>query len=264
MGRALELITFQATAPGSTPAAASALTGDSGTIRNAIKKQRLLAAWAQRQTQGLTRITSPLLHDNARGIQYLTNSGITDICIIDAPFQELVAQDTLSVAISGSATAGDIEQSAMLIQYDDLPGIDGNFIDAATLARRAVARFSVTVTLTAVATGQYSTAAAINATEDYFKANTEYAIVGVQGSALCTSYGVRAPDWGNLRIGMFGGINKGETTNNWFKILSMNGGGQCIPVFNSSNKGSVLCDFSDDENAASIGARFQLVELKGR
>jgi len=262
MGKAIELITVQATAPGATMAAFAALTGDSLTVRNSSKKARVLAGWQNRQTGGNTRITSPLLHDNSRGIQFGSiGIGGSVLGFWSRPCQELMAQDTLTVQGTGSPTAGDIEQSAILVQYDDLPGISGNFISIAELNRRGLNRLGVQMSIASVATGQYGAASAINATDDVFKANTDYAIVGINNRNNCTSVGIRSPDWGNLRVGIPGITGTNSVTQSWFVKLSESTGQDCIPVFNSSNKGITLVDQSDDENATSITPVLMLVEL---
>lgn len=262
MGKALELVTVQGTALGASFAAMAALTGDSLVVRNSSKKTYLVAAWQQRQVAGGSRIVSPLLHDNVRGIQF--TSGIeVSVGFRGRPLQELQAQDTLTITGFGSAVAGDIEQTSVLIAYDDLPGIDGNFIDATTLFKRAVNRVTVRVTPVAVATGQYSAGITITSTDDVLKANTNYAVIGMSVTANSTAYGIRSPDWGNLRVGIPGAaLTNGIHVNDWFIGLSMDTGLACIPVFNSANKNTTLIDYCDDENAVSLVGNIHLVELK--
>lgn len=260
MGQALELITALVTAPGATFTAMTVLTGDTATIRNTSKRVTLLAAWQLRQGVGNTRIVSPLLHDNVRGLQF--NSGVgSDIGFMGNPLQQLYSQDTLSFSATGSATAGDIELSSILVKYDDLPGVDGNFINSAELTRRGVSRVGVRCSLTGVATGQYGTSSAINATEDPLKANTDYAIIGMTSGTTCQAVGIKSPDWGNLRVGIPGTTLQGIHFSSWFDNLAWETDMACIPVFNSSNKATTLVDFVDDENAGTAVVVLQLVEL---
>lgn len=269
MPRAIELLTFQNIAPGATFTAMLPLTGDSATIRNTSKPVKLLAAWQLRQgaaaTGGITRITSPLLHDAVRGIQGGGNVGHEEI-IYGAPAQRLYAQDILSVSGNGSATAGDIEQSSLLIGYDDLPGVDGNFLTFDQMLKKAVNRLGVRQALTAsVVTGQYDGAASITATDDVLKANTDYAIMGAsfENAINVTSIGIRSADWGNLRLGMPGRNNVGFRSGSWFAGLSYELGYPCIPVFNSANKGTTIVDFSYNENSSGVlGVILNLMELK--
>ena len=261
MGIALELVTQQVTAPGSTFTTMVANTGDSQVVRFTSKKVRMLALWQQRQLAGQTRVVSPLLHDNVRGMQ-IGGSVQPDIGWMGPPLQELRGQDTLAVSGTGSAVAGDIELSSYLLRYDDLPGISGNFISYDDLIKRAVNRHGVRVALTSVATGQYGPAAAINSLDDAFKANTEYAIVGANIQNFTCAFGIKSPDWGNLRVGIPGQANLGAYYSDWFARLSFESGLACIPVFNSANKGQTFVDFADDENATPITVVMKLVELK--
>lgn len=264
MRTALELLTFQNTAPGAVFTAMTALIGDSGVLRNTQKSIKLLAAWQNRQAAGNTRILSPLLHDNVRGIQFSSSAGLElGFGLTQTPYQELFPQDTLSFSGTGSAVAGDIEQSSILVRYEDLPGIDGNFITSEQLQKRFVNKFGVrTVLGQTVVTGQYDGSSAINATEDALKANTEYAILGLTiGVGAATSIGLRSPDWGNLRVGVPASAAP-AVTSDWFYRLSLFSKLACIPVFNSSNKGTTLVDYSDNETSTGSQPVIQLAELK--
>lgn len=262
MGLAMEVQTFQVTAPGSSFLNMLPLTGDTGVIRYTNKKVKLAAAWQRRQVIGTTRIISPLLHDNVRGIEFSAAIGL-DEPMMGAPYQSLQSQDTLTVNGTGSAVAGDIEQSCLLLRYDDLPGIQGNFIDSQQLNRRFVNRFGVKVAMaSALATGQYDGSVAINAAEDVFKANTEYAILGLSIQNPCTLIGIKSPDWGNLRVGMPGVPLQGFRTGSYFVDLSDRMGAACIPVFNSANKLTTLLDFAHDENLLAINCHVILAELR--
>lgn len=265
MGIALELVTVQATAPGAAFVAMTANTGDSTVIRNTAKKVNLLAAWQARQVAGFTRIVSPLLHDNVRGIQLggAVVGGVgPEITMLAAPLQQLYSQDVLSFSATGSAVAGQIEQSSILVRYDDLPGIDGQFIGYDELLKRAANRTAVRVTPGVVATGQYGAAVAINSLDDSFKANTDYAILGISGHGASQCIGIKSPDWGNLRIGVPGSITQAFMTSDWFTKLTLGTGTKCIPVFNSSNKLQTFVDFAGNQAVAAQTVTIQLVELK--
>jgi len=260
MGVALELAIAQVTAPGGTVTAMTALTGDTLTIRNTSKKVSLLAAWQQRQAAGVSRIVSPLLHDNVRGIQFGGPAGFGFGCS-GRPLQEVYAQDVLSISGSGSGVAGDIEQTAILVRYDDLPGIDGNFIGADDFYKRALNVIGVRQSVASVATGQYGASASIVALDDVLKANTEYAFLGIQmPNGNVTAVGVRSPDWGNLRVGV-PAQNDGYRYRRYFLGLAVDTGLRCIPVFNSANKATTLVDMAGNENAGTSTPTIMLAEL---
>lgn len=260
--RALEVVTVQATAPGATLTAFAAVTGNSLTVRDA-KKARLLATWSKRQGAGGLRITSPSLHDNTIGIQHHLNLADQAVDMYDTP-QMLMGQDVLTVQGSGSATAGDIEQSSLLVAYDDLPGVSGNFISPQQLKSRAVNKYSNIIVISAGTSGGYSGSVAVNSAQDAFKANTDYALLGISTAiAACCTVRVVGPDWGNLGIGVPGVLEDNDVEcDRWFVRLSEVVGLPLIPVMNSANKGLTLVDVAQDENGIDPTICLHWVELK--
>lgn len=245
---AIEMVTVEDTAPGASGGTFNAATGDSLTIRGTAKKAHLLAAWTNFQSQGFLRLTSPRLHDTTSGIQISAPVGVAES---EMPIvQELAPQDTLTAFGVGSATAGDIEQGSILVGYENLLGVAGRFITKSDLIRKAVELFTVRTTLAGAGTsGGYSGEEAINNDQDQFKANEDYAVLGasaiVDAGTVC-SIGIRAPDWGNFRVGVPGSLTPVRYSN-WFVRLSDRLNAACIPVFNSSNRGVTLVDVAKNE-----------------
>lgn len=265
MGRAIETIGYQLTAAGASLVNMPVISGDSAQIRNSSKDVKLLSIWGSPQVSGGLRISSPLLHDTTNGLSFQHGSS-NDIYLPPSRFQQpLQPQDTLNVSWSGSGVAGDIEQAFMTLYYSDLPGVDGKFITSEELNRRTVNLLSTRLTLTMGATGGYSGSEPINAESDTFKANTDYAIVGV-ASAVASAVGLvgfKSPDWGNLRIGV-PVVGEPNFYNNYFARLSDELGLPTIPVFNSSNRGTTLVDAAGNENATSYSLSILYAELSGR
>jgi len=256
MGRALELVAALTTAPGATMTTATVLTGVSNVVRDSRKPIKMVAQWDRRQAAGITRITSALLHDSTVGIQHgCPAAGITTRVL--APAQALYPQDTLNIAMTGSAVAGDIEHMCILIEYDDLPGVSGRFITPAELSRRARNQFSNTIVISSGTSGQFTGSAAVNSAQDQFKANTDYALVGyVIDANAAAAIRYVGPDWGNLGLGG-PGYAQGQLwdTATWFLDLGT------IPVMNSSNKALTLIDCVQDENGADPSVTTMWVEL---
>lgn len=263
MGKALEVITGIVTAPGGTATALTMAAGNSNTVRNTDNDAaiRLLETWQAKQAAGFFRIRSPRLHDNVVGIQ------MRDVIAVAMPTyplgvsQKLYSQDTLTMELTGSAVAGDIETASILVYYDDLPGIDARLIDSDELIRRAVNSMSSEVILNFGAAGNYSGQASIVSTQDNFKANTDYALVGYVVSALCATVRWQGADTGNLGVGGPGDPKYPQVTSQWFKLLSDQFKLPMIPVFNSANKNAILVDGAQDENAAQVRVSSILVEL---
>ena len=263
MGRALELVSVQATAPGAGGAAGAAVAGNSLTIRDTRKPARIVALWGDRQGVGGVRLTSPLLHDTTFGMGSFQSGG--EAVSIFPAGQPVQAQDTITATVTGSATAGDIEQSSFLVSYDDLPGVEGRFFSPAQIRARMVNLFTTINTVTTGATGGYSGSEAVNAETDAFKANTDYALIGaaVYLNAAC-SIRFDGPDWGNLGVGVPGFLNvsNGLDLMWWFWYLSEVTGLPLIPVMNASNKGLTNISALQDENGADPVVVTQWAELR--
>jgi len=251
---ALEIIGGMATAPAATLTALTMFTGNSNTIRNCQEDSpiHLLNAWADVQGAGTLRIRSPRLHDNVQGIRVGTVvSEPVPLLPMGKP-QKLIPQDTLTVELSGSSTAGDIESAALLIYYANLPGIEARFITPQELRERMVNIEAVENTIATGVAGGWSGEEAINAEFDNFKANTDYALIGYQVSAECLAVRWRGSDTGNLGVGGPGHAERKDMTANWFVALSDAFGVPLIPVFNSANKSALLVDAAQDENGVDV------------
>jgi len=263
MSSALELLTGIVTAPGTTLTGLSMAPGNSLTIRNAAIDTDilLLSAWALNNAAGTLRIRSPNLHDNVQGIRFAVVAGEPIPLFPIGSKQKLIAQDTLTAELSGSATAGEIETACLLVYYQDLPGIAARLISLEDLLRRIVHNLTVENTISTGTAGNYSGEEAINAEFDLLKANTDYAIIGYQVSTQCACVRWRAADFGNLGIGGPGAENMKDLTGRWFWLLSEKTGLNLIPVFNSANKAAVLLDVAQDQGGADVTVSTILAEL---
>jgi hypothetical protein len=253
MGKAMEILSGSASAPGATLTALTMAAGDSLTVRNFVNgKARLLTAFPTGQTTlGAFQIRSPRMHDNVRGLQYPNPVAPNFPPLWTPACQELVAQDQLNVLISGSAGAGDLMLASLLVMYDDLPGIEGNFITPDELKSKMVDLVTIQNTITTTTGPNYTGAVAINATNDLMKANTPYALLGYALTVACGCVTWRGSDTGNLRVGGFGQPTMLEDTRDWFIKLSQLSNLPCIPVFNSANKANTFVEAQQDENAAA-------------
>lgn len=263
-GVALELLNGFVTAPGATYTAWTMATGDSLTIRNVTdptKRIALVSMWGVQQGDGNIRITSPRMHDNVVGYHPKVVAAQAAASFPRGLWQRLYPQDTLSVAQTGSATAGKIEQGSLLVYYEDLPGVSARFISSDDLMKRGVNIMTVTSSLALGTAGGYSGGVAINATDDQFKANTDYALVGYVVDALAGCVAWRGADTGNLRVGGPSDKTRPDVTSWWFKALSEAQGIPLIPVFNSANKQGITVDGTQDENGADVVVSSIFVQL---
>jgi hypothetical protein len=269
MGRGLELITSQVTAPGAVLTAAVANAGNSLQIRSADIKSKvlLIESWAFNQVAGTLRIRSPRLHDNVNGIR--TRIPAAAVLpkypgIIQGGFgQFLIPQDTLIVEQSGSGVGGQIEENSQLIYYDSLPGIAARLIDYPTLMRAGINVATVEASIVTAITGQYGGALALNAAANFqnLKANTDYALVGGQVDTRCTSVRILGVDFGNLGVGFPGEPSIQDVLSAFFMNLSLSMNIPLIPVLNSANAGSTTIDIATNQAGGTMIVDLYLVEL---
>jgi len=272
MGRALEVIAGFATNPGATLTTVTTSGGGSNVIRgtDTTKGTWLLSTWAFDATAGELRITSPRLHDQAQGIRNRVTAALAAPLTpghTNAGFsQRLYAQDNLTIQISGGA--GELDLAALLVAYDDLAGIAGRFIDQNTLRKAGVNILTAEVTVTAVATGLWGGAVAINSSFDTLIANTDYALVGGMTDTRGLAVGITAVDFGNLRVAFPAEPSLRDETQNWFQQLSETfaqpgsaAGFPSIPVFNSANKSTTLIDVTTNGAGGTYTINLELVQL---
>lgn len=259
----IEAIGYSATQP-NTGAAAAAFSGDSLTVKNGTQgtQIRLLTTCSLQQVAGYQQITAPSFSDTTRGIRWGVPAAQPGNYLPMMLGQPLKAQETMSVTIAGSNTAGDIELGGMLIFYEDLPGQAGTYLTEDEMLARAVRQVTVYATLATGTSGGWSGAELITAESDLLRANRDYAVIGMQSSVACNMIGLRAPDWSNGRIAVPGLITRPEYTSEFFRTLSWDCGIPAIPVFNSANKNNIYLDASVDENGADPIVSVFLMELE--
>jgi hypothetical protein len=258
----IEVISASATQP-NTGAAATAFTGDSLTIRNsrAGKAIRILALWTTKQVAGFCQIAFPTGHDTTRGYRAGDAVGVNPIQIPLGMALEPMPQELLSLTIAGSNTAGDVEQASMLIQYDDMPGMEARLLTAAEVIRRTEKLTTVETSITSTAGPGYSGEVAINSGSDLLIANRDYAVLGISSRTAVHANTIKGPDMANVRLAV-PGVLRDELTSSWFMMLSRATGEKTVPVFNSGNKTSTLVGCATDENAGTFIQTVYLALLK--
>lgn len=271
-GPALELLTGIVTAPSTTQTNLTMATGNTLTIRNAAIDSpiRLLTAWVDAQVRGIFRIRSPKLADGVQGLRFDTIAS-QPRPLFDPMFgQRLFAQDALTVDLSGSATAADIETACLLVYYPDVPGANARLANPGDVKTRMTGHlFTVENSIATGTAGNYSGEEAINTDFDLMKANTDYALLGYvvapvagQTEGECAAVRYRGVDTGNLGVGGPGNEDLQHLTSRWFVWLSERSGLPCIPIFNSANRGGILIDVATDENGVDVLVTSIFAELR--
>jgi len=265
MGRAMEVVAGFATNPGAVFTPLTPSTGQSFTVRGTdiTKGTWLFDSWAFNASVGELRIRSPRLHDFFSGIRNRTTAAFSGPQLgnlLNAAYaQRLYAQDNLTVEVTGGAA--ELDCGALLIGYEDLGGVAGRFIDPPTLAKIGLNMVTVEVTVTAVATGNFGGAVAINSSIDNLIANTDYAILGGMTDTRGTAVGITGVDFGNLRVGFPCEPTIRNLTNAWFLNLSESFGGAWIPVFNSANKTQTTVDVQTNGAGGTFIINLECVQL---
>lgn len=261
MGRALEIISGKATNPSTTFTALTMATGDSATVRNFQDSDMAFMEdmWAQGATAGAVRVTSPRLHDNLQGIRLGYAAATPQPLTPPDLKQRLRPQDNLTLQITGGG--GEVDVASFLNVYNNLPGVDANLQtwEQVKPQIRNIAGVQTDHTIGATA-GDYSGQQTIVSLYDTLKANEHYAILGYLVSAAVCSIGFRSPDFGNLRVGGPGTIQRLETRS-WFKDLALRNGEPFIPVFNAANKFSTFVDLFSTATAGAVSVWTILAEL---
>lgn len=254
-----EIVTAQATQP-NTGAAGAANTGDSLTVKNGKGKIHTLAMWGTRQVAGFSQIIVPSGHDTTRNYRAGVAAAAGQLTAPLDMQMNLEAQEVIASTIAGSNTAGDIELDSFLIYYENFPGISMRSMRMEEVERRVDKYTTVEASIAAVATGQYSEEA-ITSDSDLLKANRDYAVIGMSSRTAAHALTLRAPDFGNVRVGVPGNLRP-EVTNQFFGMLSRIHSLPLVPVFNTGNKAQVNVGFCADENAAATLVTLYLALLK--
>lgn len=270
MAGALEVISGSVTGVGAALTAWTVNAGNSLAVRAApiTSNVWLMEKWAFNDTAaGVLRIRSPRLHDNVQGIRTrVTNNDTEPLLSGLASYgwrQKMVPQDILIAEQSGSAA--NIDTGHLLLYYENLPGINARFIDNPTLIANGVNRMGQEVSITTTAaSGAYTGQVAINVTNDNFKANTDYALLGAMVDTRVGTIRIQGADVGNLGIGIPGEPTQRHLMSNYFQRLSDIYSLPLIPVFNSANKTAILVDATGHTAAITTVVTFYMVELASK
>jgi hypothetical protein len=265
MGRGMEVVAGFATNPGAVLTTLTPSTNTSFTVRgtDTTKNAWLVNAFAFTATAGEFLIKSPRLHDNVQGIRNRSTAAFVPP-LFNTPNnpmarQRLYAQDNLTVQISGGGA--EIDSGAIIIYYEDLAGVAARFVDYATILKSGLNLVTAEVTVTAVVTGNFGGAVAINSTFDTLKANTDYAILGGITDTRGTAVRITGVDLGNLGVGFPAEPTIRDVTNNWFVGIAQGLGLPAIPVINSANKSAITIDVATNQAGGTYIINLELLEM---
>jgi hypothetical protein len=262
MPPAIDTVTATVTAAAAGGSAAAAVSGDSLIVRSTSGRVRLLNMWIDTDATGFVQLTSPKLHDNTRGLRFRTTVHEPFPLLPYESMQDLYPVDQLALTVASAAGAGKIDNTTLMVYYDDITGIQQALIDVPTLQKRKLETVTVEYAPGAPASGStYAGLAAINAQSDLLKRGSSYALVGYQVSANLTTLTIRGADSGNFRIPMPGYFPAGFASGTWFYDLSQYFGLSLIPVFQANNSPGIFIEQISNDLLAAITASLTFVRL---
>ena len=235
MGKLLVCDAGAVSNPSTTITAVTAGSGSTFTVRGTgpAATQSLVGLVRGGATKGLVRVRSPYLSDNVQGIRYAAAAGVQNDLLVGSPAQALIAQDALTVEVTGGASEYD---GAMLsTYYDDLPGASPVLKMPGDVVGQAEYVTTWEVAAAASATEGDWANTVITTTYDESKANRWYALLGYVCDVPVMGVALNGADTSNFNIGG-PGLTDPYQVKNYFMGLSMTTGKPCIPCFSTANK----------------------------
>ena len=262
MGAALEVVTGVLTTSALTAGTYAAYTANSGqsfAIRasQGEPSAQLLTPWSQAGAKGYAQVKSPRMHDTTIGTTFAVQVGtaafgVDPLASLDYT-EPAYSTDILTVQYTPATTiaAATSMVIGLPVYYTNLSGIASNLmtwaqVSSLTNASSKVGDHYVSwVSASSAATaGQIGVGVAINSTNDQFKANHSYALLGYLPQAQVGAVLLQGTDTGNLYVGGPGSLDV-RVTRQFFVDLSLAQGKPLIPVIQANNKGNTFISVVD-------------------
>lgn len=152
--------------------------------------------------------------------------------------------DTLTFTVS--STANDDIVVSWLTEYENLPGVQANFVDYAWVQNNRFTTGGFRVAPVASATeGAYGTARAANADDTRWVGGRWYSVLGFTVQTVVTTVSIKGPMWGNYRFGASAGSAFLSTDNYFVQLGQQYPGERLIPCFNGYDVGNVLLEVAN-------------------
>lgn len=284
MGSAFEIVTgynSPSTTTAGTYTAFTANSGQSFSIRqaNGSPAGQVFGPWGQFGAAGKLQIKTPRWHDTTVGDTYHINIDTATYMPYSMlgldDWEPAYATDNLTVQSTTDVSQTGATQFAVgiPIYYSDLPGVDGNFmswqqvIGYRNYTQKTGLHYVTWVVPSSAGTaGQIGTGVLINATNDQYKANHSYALLGYTLSAGCGTLLVQGTDTGNLYVGGPGTVDE-RFTKRWFVELSQTSGLPLIPIIQANNKSTTnvyIVDAATTSTAFTVGLHWMDLGVIGQ
>lgn len=254
MGLAIDTVLAQVTNSVALVAATVA-PGDTLTVRSFPSGTAYLEQVISKGGQSVTtRVLSPLMHDNVRGITTISAQAPMQFALPRETAQVLNSQDTLT--LQGNSGAANSSLFALINYYTNLGGAAARLVSWGDISGLIAYIKPVEIDVTSSATIGAWNDTLITTTENLLKANTDYAVLGYQVDVACGVVAIKGPDTSNLHIGAPGTVLQ-DTTADYFIQATENTGRPHIPVINAANANATFVSVAD--NTAALAVKVQLV-----
>jgi hypothetical protein len=252
----------------------TANSGDTLAIQNYISGgARIFSMWGIDSDSvaelALTDTRTDSIHDPQYGIRFnipsLIPGGAASVgshyLVSEGMSIPVYSGDALTMTVT--TTAADDVLVSWLTQYDDLPGVSGQF--ARWESVQALRETTIGCRVAPVASGTpglYGTARAINADDARWTGGKYYAILGWTVQTVCTTIAFAGQAWGNNKTGGPSGALTTDTTM-YFVDLYKQSNIPCIPVFNGYDAANVFLYAADGEASTSPKVDVLAYQLSG-
>lgn len=255
MGKALQLVSGYVTAPSATFAPLHMAGSDLLAVNDYTPGSAawFINAWTDIDTAGFFRVRSPNFHDDVNGIE-LVAPATTPIPLMDGYSKQLLQKNDILTAEIADAAGGAPSGATMLHYYENLPGADAALFRWTEIENSIAELMTCQVAIHNVGTaGDYGGQVAMTASQNLFKADGYYALLGYTTDVQYQSIGITGTDTSNRRIGGPGTSPGVYDTREWFIQQSNQSGLPCIAVFRTQNLQSTVVDNIDTEaNGAGV------------
>lgn len=236
--------------------AATAATGDSFTVRDFAPQYyaKLESMFLQGSGTRQARIISPRFHDNVTGITIQSAESPTDFPFPQEVGQRLYSSDQLTVSLDAAASSDTVV--ALLNYYQNIDGISANLVSWADIVSKYANMKIAQVAVTSNATIGQWTDTVITTTENQWKADHSYAVLGFLSNAALCVMALKGPATGNLRVGCPGATSTLDISRYFVEMSNMHNAPH-IPVFKANDRANTYVSVA--ANTASVSANVYMV-----
>lgn len=237
---------------------ATAATGDSTTVRDfpGTNWAKLESVFLQGSGTRQARLISPRFHDNVTGITIQSSESPTEFPFPQEVGQRLYSSDQLTVQMDAAASSDTV--MALLNYYQNIEGIAGNFATWADIASRYGNLKIAEVDCTTSGTIGAWSDTVITTTENQWKADHQYAVLGFLANTAVCVMALKGPSTGNLRVGCPGASSTLDVSRYFIEMGNMHQTPH-IPVFKANDRANTYV--STAANTASVAVKVYMVTV---